>query len=132
MAGAGEARPFSAGVDVVTPDAVLRALTALDAVLANELELAVEMRRRIGEIRSGRGAGLSYAEIAAAEPRPALVELLAQAARALDDAGAHVRRTEARALYDEGLTMDEIAAHFGVTRQRVSTILREFRELDAE
>jgi DNA-directed RNA polymerase sigma subunit (sigma70/sigma32) len=132
MAGAGEAGPFTAGVDVVTPDPVLRTLTALDAVLANNLELTVEMRRRIGGIRAARGRGLSYAEIAAAEPRPALVELLAQTARALDDAGAHVRRTEARTLYEEGLTMDEIAASFGVTRQRVSTLLREFPLPDAE
>ena len=35
------------------------------------------------------------------------------------------RRAEARALYDEGLTMDEIATLFGVTRQRVSGLLRK-------
>ena len=31
---------------------------------------------------------------------------------------------EARALHDEGLTMAEIAALFGVSRQRVSALLR--------
>jgi predicted transcriptional regulator len=36
-----------------------------------------------------------------------------------------VRRTEARTLHREGLTMDQIAQLFGVTRQRVSALLRE-------
>ena len=36
-------------------------------------------------------------------------------------------RLLARALYDEGMTMEQIAAKFGVTRQRVSSLLREAR-----
>jgi DNA-binding transcriptional regulator LsrR (DeoR family) len=39
-----------------------------------------------------------------------------------------VRRAEARALYAEGLTMDQIAERFGVTRQRVSALLRKARD----
>jgi transcriptional regulator len=31
-------------------------------------------------------------------------------------------RTEPRALHHEGMTMDEIARQFGVTRQRVSAL----------
>ena len=33
--------------------------------------------------------------------------------------------TEARVLHGEGMTMDQIAKLFGVTRQRVSALLRE-------
>jgi predicted transcriptional regulator len=44
---------------------------------------------------------------------------------AVVDAGSKFRRVHARALYEEGLTMDEIAALFGVTRQRVSAVLRK-------
>ena len=47
---------------------------------------------------------------------------------ALDTGGAGVRRAEARALYAEGLTMEQIAERFGVTRQRVSTLLRTAHE----
>jgi transcriptional regulator with XRE-family HTH domain len=47
---------------------------------------------------------------------------------ALDTLGADVRRAEARALYEEGLTMEQIAEHFGVTRQRVSALLRRTNE----
>jgi transposase len=39
--------------------------------------------------------------------------------------GNRVRRTEARALHGEGMTMDEIAKLFGVTRQRISALLRD-------
>jgi DNA-binding transcriptional regulator LsrR (DeoR family) len=39
-----------------------------------------------------------------------------------------VRRAEAQALYAEGMTMEQIADRFGVTRQRVSTLLRKARE----
>lgn len=36
-----------------------------------------------------------------------------------------MRRTEARALHHEGVTMDKIARLFGVTRQGVSGLLRD-------
>jgi DNA-binding transcriptional regulator LsrR (DeoR family) len=53
------------------------------------------------------------------------VQLLTQDSAALDIAGANVRRAEAEALYAEGLTMEQIAKSFGVTRQRVSALLRK-------
>jgi hypothetical protein len=107
------------------PDPFLRALEALDQVLEEETARSQRLRRRIALLRAERAAGRSYAEIIADEPRPRLVEQLADTTRTLDAAGAVVRRTEARALYDAGMTMDEIAAWFGVTRQRVSALLRD-------
>jgi DNA-binding transcriptional regulator LsrR (DeoR family) len=58
------------------------------------------------------------------EQRPLLVQLLTQTTELLQTYGNRVRTTEARALYSEGMTMDEIAQLFGVSRQRVSTLLR--------
>ena len=46
-------------------------------------------------------------------------------------AACRLRRAQAAALHDEGLTMDRIAELFGVTRQRISQILRS-REATAE
>ena len=43
----------------------------------------------------------------------------------LSDAGARFRRAQARALHDEGMTMDEIAKVFGCTRQRISTLISQ-------
>lgn len=85
------------------------------------------MRERVALIARERDAGRSYREIVAAEPGPLIVGMLTEASLELETAGAQVRRAEARALHDEGLTMDEIAGAFGVTRQRVSALLREPR-----
>jgi predicted transcriptional regulator len=105
-------------------DAVLEAMAALEAVLEANTRRSQAMRERIGEIRALRLAGHSYREIVSAEQPPLIVELLTDSAQGLDRAGAEVRRTEARALHREGLTMDEIAELFGVTRQRISALLR--------
>lgn len=106
---------------------MLDALEALDAVLADHEERTVRMRRRITRVAAERGAGRSYRDIVAASPAPLLVEMVTEATRTLEAAGAEVRRAEARALHEEGLTMDRIAERFGVTRQRVSALLRGSR-----
>jgi hypothetical protein len=74
-------------------------------------------------VTSGSRA-LTYAEIAEREQRPFLVELLTMNLAALQSAGNVLRTVTARALRDEGLTMDRIAELFGVSRQRVSALLR--------
>lgn len=85
------------------------------------------MRERIAHVVAERDRGASYREIVENEPGALLVEMLTEASRSLDAAGAAVRRAETRALYDEGLTMEEIAARFHVSRQRVSALLRQDR-----
>ncbi len=105
-------------------DAFLKALTALEATLADNQERTKLIKKRITQLRRLRAQGASYAEIVATRNGPLLVQLLTESSRALDTSGASVRRAEARALYAEGLTMDQIAEGFGVTRQRVSTLLR--------
>jgi|SRR6516164_5484834 hypothetical protein len=58
------------------------------------------------------------------QKRLAMTEQIAQAVQALTRDGNRFRRMEARALYADGLTMAQIAAVFGVSRQRVSAMLR--------
>jgi hypothetical protein len=106
-------------------DAFLKALTALEATLADNQERTKLIKKRITQLRRLRASGASYAEIVAAREGPLLVQLLTESSTALDTSGASVRRAEARALYAEGLTMDQIAERFGVTRQRVSALLRK-------
>jgi DNA-directed RNA polymerase specialized sigma24 family protein len=106
-------------------DPFLRALTALEATLADNEERTRLIRKRIEQLRRLRAEGASYAEIVASRDGPLVVQLLTESSVALDTSGATVRRAEARALYAEGLTMDQIAERFGVTRQRVSTLLRK-------
>jgi hypothetical protein len=58
------------------------------------------------------------------EDRLATMEQISAAIKALVRDGSRFRRLEARALYAEGLTMAQLATVFGVSRQRVSALLR--------
>jgi hypothetical protein len=112
----------------MTEDRVLEALDALELTLADNDERTKLIRARMAQLRRLRSEGAPYAELVSISDGPLIVRLLTECSAALDVSGASVRRAEARALYDEGLTMDQIAEHFGVTRQRVSTLLRKTRE----
>jgi DNA-directed RNA polymerase sigma subunit (sigma70/sigma32) len=108
-------------------DSFLRSLADLDAALDENIARAKQMKKRIAQIQRQREAGKTYTEIVQSETNPLIVQLVTQSSRTLDTVGARVRRTEALALHDEGMTMDRIADKFGVTRQRVSGLLREAR-----
>ena len=106
-------------------DAFMAALEDLDRALDESVAMAQRMKQRIEEIRAARSAGRSLREIVPYEDTPLIVQLLTESTNLLHSYGNRVRRTEARALHREGMTMDEIAKLFGVTRQRVSALLRE-------
>jgi DNA-directed RNA polymerase sigma subunit (sigma70/sigma32) len=108
-------------------DAFSRALSELEGALDNNITRAEQMKKRIREILSDRDAGGAYREIVEAEKPPLIVQLLSESSQTLDEYGARVRRTEALTLHEEGMTMEQIARAFGVTRQRVSALLREAR-----
>jgi hypothetical protein len=103
------------------------ALLDLDRVLDLNLERIAQIKRRIAEIRGQHADGLSYTQIVEGASTPLLVQLITESRQTLDGCGARVRRAEALALHGEGMTMEQIAESFGVTRQRVSTLLREAR-----
>lgn len=108
-------------------DEVLDALEALAAVIGDQSH-ARQINRRAEVIRRRRRAGEGYADIVDSESRPLIVEVLSDYIEELLRASARFRRSEAAALYAEGLTMEQIAELFGVTRQRVSALLREARD----
>jgi hypothetical protein len=113
-----------AGTTDPSNDEFLEALTALEEVLADNGRRASLIKKRIAQLRRLRAKDVPYTELVASEEGPLIVHLLTQSSVALDTSGANVRRAEAEALYAEGLTMEQIAKSFGVTRQRVSTLLR--------
>jgi len=102
-----------------------RALRDLEDALDDNARRMEQIKRRIREIREQRAAGRSYREIVEATEGDLSVQLITEATQALAEFGARVRRAEAVALYAEGMTMEEIAEKFGVTRQRVSALLRD-------
>ena len=112
---------------VAPEDSFGKALIELDGILDVNLERLAQIKRRITEIQRGRSDGLSYTEIVEAAQAPLLVQLITESTQTLDGFGARVRRAEALALHEEGMTMEEIAERFGVTRQRVSALLRVAR-----
>lgn len=101
-----------------------QALGHLDATLDENTERAEQMKARIALLRRVCETDQPLREFVPQEQTPLLVHLLTQSAQALDRVGSLVRRTEATVLHREGLTMDQIAALFGVSRQRVSALLR--------
>ncbi len=108
-------------------DSFLRALTDLDRALDDNVARAKAMKKRIAQIQRQRAAGKSYTEIVDTKDAPLIVRLLTESAQALDTTGARVRRAVALALHEEGMTMEQIAAKFGVTRQRISGLLSDAR-----
>jgi len=106
-------------------DPFYRSLDDLEQALDANARRMAQIKRRIAEIRRQRAAGRSYREIVEGAKGDLSVQLITEATQALDEVGARVRRTEALALYRDGMTMEEIAEKFGVTRQRVSALLRD-------
>ena len=62
------------------------------------------------------------------EDRPLIVETLSEVLDGLADAAGRFRRAEARALYQEGWTHEQISRFFGVTRQRIGALLGRERK----
>lgn len=106
------------------PDEALACLSAL-------VNSVGELHRLTGQLSqwmsttTQQAPGLSYGRMLPLDKRLAIVEQLSEAIRVLDRDGNRFRRLEAQALYAEGLTMAQLATVFGVSRQRVSVLLRE-------
>jgi DNA-directed RNA polymerase sigma subunit (sigma70/sigma32) len=103
----------------------MEALGDLDRALDQVVEMAGQMKERIGQLREAIAEGRPLRELVPAEQTPLIVQLVTESTNLLHSYGNRVRRTEALALHREGMTMDEIARLFGVTRQRVSALLRD-------
>lgn len=106
-------------------DDVLEALDGLLAVLRDSTRRNQDATRKAQTIRRLRRDGGSYQEILGRVERALMLQITRENLDGLLQASSRLRRAEARALYGEGMTMEEIAALFGVTRQRVSVLLRD-------
>ena len=108
----------------VGDDPVLVALENLVEALKENLTAGTAAIERAEQIAALRKQGLGFSEIADETGKPLVVELITENLQRLRTAGAALRTAQAQALHDEGLTMDQIGELFGVTRQRVSAILK--------
>ena len=106
-------------------DPVVVALEAVkDAVLRN-MEVGEIVLERADAILALHANDKAWSDIVKEEDRPLIVELLTANLNRLMSAGGQLRRAKAKALHDDGMTMEQIAHFFGVTRQRVSALLND-------
>ncbi len=113
-------QPADPGHDVAQA-ALTRLVTELDRCVA-ELERA---RVRAEHLLRERSAGRPWLQMVSEEARPLVVESISAVLARLAKAGHQWRREEAAALQREQVSINRIAALFGVTRQRISALLRE-------
>ena len=104
---------------------LLAALDDLEQAATANLERSRQLQRRARRLRTRLESGSSVASLIEAEEPPRMVELLSTNMATLETAGAEFRAAEAIALRAEGLTIEAIAALFGVTRQRISALLKQ-------
>jgi len=84
----------------------------------------LEIERRAHQLAGSRRSGRRWGDIVSGEPRPRLTELLSNSLRLLSENGVRFRRALAKAMHAEGMSTEEIARQFGVSRQRISNLLR--------
>jgi hypothetical protein len=104
------------------------AVRALEQLLHEIDRCAVELqdaRERAERLLAERRAGHTWLEIVSAEARPLVVERISTVLSSLSGAGSSWRRAQARALQQERVSINRIATLFGVTRQRISALLRD-------
>ena len=106
-------------------DAMFAALDELTDALRDNISRNERVLVRAQRMRQLREEGRPWSEVVSEEERPLIVEMLTQNMAVLAGAGSRLRRLEARALHDEGMSMERISRLFGVTRQRVSELLRD-------
>jgi hypothetical protein len=117
---------MSVEADVVASgEAAERALADLVGELDRCIAELEQARNRAQRLLHERRGGRPWLEIVTGEPRPLVVERISIVLAALSAAGHVWRREQAAALRAEQVSINRIAALFGVTRQRISALLKE-------
>jgi hypothetical protein len=106
-------------------DAATRALDALVSELDHCIEELSRARTRAEVLLRARRSGRQWLEVVTREDRPLIVERISTVLAALATAGHAWRLEQAVALQREDVSINRIAALFGVTRQRISALLKE-------
>ena len=109
---------------------LVAALAGIETAAADNVDRSLEVRRRARELRERLEAGDPLDDLVQSEQSPRIVELLSTNMTTLETAGAELRAAQALALRAQGLTIQAIADLFGVTRQRISALLRQKTAVD--
>lgn len=118
---------FTGGMSEPDPELerLLAALDDLETAARDNMERSRRLQQRAHSLRSRLRAGEDLAQLVEVEERPRMVEMISTNMATLETAGAEFRAAEALALRSRGLTIEAIAVLFGVTRQRISALLKQ-------
>ena len=106
-------------------DSAVEALHKLTDEIDRSLEELQHARRQAEALLMARQSGRDWREVVGDEARPIVLETISAVLGALSTVGGAWRRQQIKALASEGVSINQIAALFGVTRQRISALLRE-------
>jgi hypothetical protein len=110
--------------DPIMFDDVIEALEDVEDAAQSTAAASGQLLNRVRDSSRQRRSGESWRAIITSEPAPRLVERISALMARWGAAGSRLRRAQAAALREEGMTADQIAQLFGVSRQRVSALLR--------
>jgi hypothetical protein len=110
-------------------DDATAALRELDKAFESSIAELTAARARVATMLASRSAGVSWREVVTGVERPLVVESVTKVLEQLSTGGSVFRRAQAHALHREGMSMERVADLFGVTRQRVSALLRERQQV---
>lgn len=108
------------------PDSLAAFVAATEDLLAVLDQLSAERRplaRRAQQVRKQLASGRSLTDVVQAEEPPLIVATLRESTARFTEAFSRFQRAEARALHDEGMSMERIGRLFGVSRQRVAHLV---------
>jgi transcriptional regulator len=116
---------FTLTVPSTEHDRLRAALGEIERAAGRNVERSEEIRRRARWFLDQLDDNASINALVSAEKPPRIVELISLNMATLEDAGSELRASLALALRKEGITIEAIATLFGVTRQRISALLRQ-------
>jgi hypothetical protein len=103
----------------------IEALRQLDDAAEANIDRSQQIKARIHHLLTRLEAGEDLSDIVESEQPPLIPTLITANIEALHAVGVTLRKTEAAALRAHGYTMERIADLFGVTRQRISSLLKD-------
>ncbi len=106
-------------------DSAVEALYRLTDEIDRSLVELQHARRQAETLLRARHSGYNWREVVGGEVKPMVLEKVSGVLGALSTVGGTWRREQVKALASEGVSINRIAALFGVTRQRISALLRE-------
>jgi hypothetical protein len=105
-------------------DPAVRALEELDRRVSGTICELRAAQTRVEQLLQQRIEGWAWYDIVRNETPPLVVETITRALDDLGTVGGKFRREEAIALQREGISTNRIGELFGVTRQRVSALIK--------